>query len=217
MKRVLGIAAFGCGLAGVECRRWVPAYETLGVMPLLGQSPMPTEAPRLEEGALVERATYQSTCAYVDGSAGQFCRAGCAFEGCSNPLIKINRFIVHPLPGVFSPMIIPMLGAAIRPRLIAPSGQHATPCHSRPSSRPTMASLFGGKCSPGITTWWIVEGLISSQRSVRISQLHTVCLRRKQPLGLCPLGLRRCAGNRYDLLEPNRHTDCHDYSTSNEV
>lgn len=72
MKRVLGIAAFGYSLAGAEGKSWTPARETLGVMPILGQSPMPTEAPRVAEGALLERATYQSTCGYVDGDPGQF-------------------------------------------------------------------------------------------------------------------------------------------------
>lgn len=82
MKRVFGLAAFGCALAGVESkllswgedeieRRWTPAYETLGILPLLGQTPRPTDPPRLEDRAVGKRSSSDNTCAYVNGDPGQ--------------------------------------------------------------------------------------------------------------------------------------------------
>lgn len=73
MKRVLGLAAFGCTLTGVRCKNWTPAEETLGILPMLGQSPKPTPAPFVAEGSDLERRrAADNTCAYVSGSAGQF-------------------------------------------------------------------------------------------------------------------------------------------------
>ncbi|KAJ9142737.1 hypothetical protein NKR23_g7128 [Pleurostoma richardsiae] len=81
MKRAFGLAAFGCVLNGIEAktfkwsqdglvRRWQPAQETdLGIMPVLGLSPLPTEPPRLEDRAVFKRSTTDNTCAYVSGDA----------------------------------------------------------------------------------------------------------------------------------------------------
>lgn len=83
MKRVLGLTAFGCVLAGVEskllrwsddvyAKRWTPARETHAARPMLGTSPKPTDPPQLaaEEG-LDRRAEDDNTCAYIEGSVGQ--------------------------------------------------------------------------------------------------------------------------------------------------
>ncbi|ROW02850.1 hypothetical protein VSDG_01673 [Cytospora chrysosperma] len=82
MKSVLGLAAIGCSIALVEAgsfkwnanndeRRWAPAYETLGVMPLLGSSPAPTSPPNLAEARQYKRATTDNTCAYISGDPEQ--------------------------------------------------------------------------------------------------------------------------------------------------
>ncbi|KUI56750.1 hypothetical protein VP1G_04068 [Cytospora mali] len=78
MKRVLGLAAIGCPIALVEAgsfkwnanndgRRWAPAYETLGVMPLLASNPAPTSRPNLAEAKHNKRSTTDNTCAYIGG------------------------------------------------------------------------------------------------------------------------------------------------------
>lgn len=81
MKRAFGLAALSCALQGIEAgsfkwnrnadvRDWTPAQETLGVMPLLGMSPMPTEPPSMPDRALEKRSVTDNTCAYVDGNEG---------------------------------------------------------------------------------------------------------------------------------------------------
>jgi hypothetical protein len=85
MKSVLGLAAIGCSIALVEAgsfkwnanngeRRWAPAYETLGVMPLLGSSPAPTSPPNLAEARHNKRTTTDNTCAYISGDPGELSR-----------------------------------------------------------------------------------------------------------------------------------------------
>ncbi|KAJ0116113.1 hypothetical protein J7T55_005059 [Diaporthe amygdali] len=78
MKQILGLTAICCSIvlaeAGVfkwtahdNVRRWTPAQETFGLMPLLGMNPVPTSPPRLEEARDQKRADEDNTCAYVNG------------------------------------------------------------------------------------------------------------------------------------------------------
>ena len=82
MNRVLGLAALGTTFAAAadgkllrwspddNVRRWTPARETLGVLPLLNQGPQPTEPPRLAQRQLEKKSKDRNTCAYVNGDAG---------------------------------------------------------------------------------------------------------------------------------------------------
>lgn len=86
MERLLSLAAVFCSIVTAEAavfkwtandgaRRWAPAQETFGVMPLLGMNPMPTSPPKLQESREHKRADGDNTCAYVNGDPGTFARA----------------------------------------------------------------------------------------------------------------------------------------------
>lgn len=83
MKRLLGLAAICCSIVAAKAavfkwtandgaRRWSPAQETFGLMPLLGINPMPTSPPKLQESQEYKRANSDNTCAYVNGDPGTF-------------------------------------------------------------------------------------------------------------------------------------------------
>ncbi|KAI7781577.1 hypothetical protein LA080_014610 [Diaporthe eres] len=78
MGRLLSLAAVCCSIATAEAavfkwtandgaRRWTPAQETFGVMPLLGMNPVPTSPPNLQESKEHKRVGGDNTCAYVNG------------------------------------------------------------------------------------------------------------------------------------------------------
>ena len=83
MKHFLGVAAAGCVLQGVSAKnfkwsrdgsekQWLPARETLAVMPALGGfTPLPTEAPVAPKAYKGKRSTTDNTCAYVEGDSGE--------------------------------------------------------------------------------------------------------------------------------------------------
>lgn len=86
MERLLGLAAACCSIlvaeaavfkwsANDDARRWSPAQETLGVMPLLGMNPMPSSPPNIEEAKEYKRAGGDNTCAYVNGDPGSSAEA----------------------------------------------------------------------------------------------------------------------------------------------
>lgn len=81
MGRLLRLAAVCCSFVTAEAavfkwaandgaRRWTPAQETFGLMPLLGMNPVPTSPPKLEESKGHKRAGGDNTCAYVNGDPG---------------------------------------------------------------------------------------------------------------------------------------------------
>ncbi|KAG8159283.1 hypothetical protein KVR01_010944 [Diaporthe batatas] len=90
MEHLLGLVFACCSITVAQAaifrwdsndaRRWSPAKETLGVMPLLGMSPMPTSPPEIGEAKEHKRAGQDNTCAYVDGDPDipLYCNVGSA-------------------------------------------------------------------------------------------------------------------------------------------
>ena len=84
MKHLLGVAAVGCVLQGASAKsfkwsrdgsekQWLPARETLAVMPALGGfTPLPTQAPVAPKNLKGKRSSTDNTCAYVDGDTGKW-------------------------------------------------------------------------------------------------------------------------------------------------